>query len=173
MLSRRNLLKTGLYLTGFAAFTPALSRALLPSQNSDNTVFYKLSLLLTGRTQLSQLLSQRALTCLTKEDSDFPVKLTRLIQVMNAANITRADQLNGHRIMSVTETGDTVKKIISAWYLGFTGTPLPLRATDNTRFVTYTDAMMYAPTSDATVIPTYSRGQTNYWVRPPVTILTD
>lgn len=29
---------------------------------------------------------------------------------MNAANITRADQLNGHRIMSVTETGDTVKK---------------------------------------------------------------
>jgi hypothetical protein len=70
-------------------------------------------------------------------------------------------------------TGDTVKKIISAWYLGYTGTPVSLRASDNTRFVSYTDAFAYAPTLDATVIPTYSRGKTNYWVRPPITLNSD
>ena len=142
-------------------------------KSKDTAQFYQLSLLLTGRSQLSQLLTQRALHCLTEEDAAFPEKQRALYQAITEAGITHADQLNGHAVMSSPQTGDTARKIISAWYLGYTGTPIPLRAVDNTRFVTYTDAMMFTPTLDATVIPTYSRGRTNYWVEPPSTIKND
>jgi len=39
--------------------------------------------------------------------------------------------------------------------------------------VTFTGALAYEPTADATVIPTYSRGKTNYWVNPPATLAND
>lgn len=173
MLTRRQLLKSGAYLTGFAALNPLLSWAASPAESSDTAAFYTLSCLLTGRKQLSQLVSQRALSCLSEEDATFPSKMQELVKALSNAGITDADRLNGHPIMSDTLTGATAKKIISAWYLGFTGKPVALRAVDNTRFVTYTDALMYAPTIDATVIPTYSRGHTNYWTQPPATIKND
>jgi hypothetical protein len=173
MLSRRQLLKSGAYLTGFAALNPILSWGVTPSPASDTSAFYQLSLLLTGRKQLSPVITQRALHCLSEDDPQFPAKMQRLSQAIAAAKITETDQLNGHAIMSAEETGTTAKKIVSAWYLGFTGTPVSLRAVDNTRFVTYTDAMMFTPTLDATIIPTYSRGHTNYWTQPPATIKND
>jgi len=173
MLTRRQLLKSGVYLSGFAALNPLLSWAVPPAQSSDTAAFYTLSLLLTGRAQLSQVVTQRALHCLSEEDAHFPSHMQQLVKALADAGITHADQLNGHPIMSEAGTGATAKKIISAWYLGFTGTPVAQRAVDNTRFVTYTDALMYAPTIDATVIPTYSRGHTNYWTQPPATIKND
>ncbi|WP_369787895.1 sugar dehydrogenase complex small subunit [Rouxiella sp. WC2420] len=173
MLSRRQLLKSGAYLTGFAALNPVLSWAVPPSQSSDTSAFYQLSLMLTGRKQLSQVITQRALHCLSEEDSQFPTQMQQLSRAITAAGITQTDELNGHQIMLDAATGATARKIVSAWYLGFTGTPVSLRAVDNTRFVTYTDAMMYTPTLDATVIPTFSRGHTNYWTQPPATIKND
>ena len=59
------------------------------------------------------------------------------------------------------------RPIVSAWYLGYTGTPISLRAEDDTGFVTFTKALMYEPTMDATVRPTYARAGINYWVEPP------
>jgi len=172
MLTRRKLLGSGAALLGFAVLRPTLSWAAVPAAGSDSAAFYHTSLLVTARLHLSPLVAQRALYCLNAEDGDFPQQLQRLWSGCQAAAITHADQLNGHSLMQGS-TGATIKKIISAWYLGFTGTPVPLRAVDNTRFVTYTDALMYAPTLDATVIPTYSRGKTNYWTQPPATIAND
>ncbi|PHI29821.1 sugar dehydrogenase complex small subunit [Budvicia aquatica] len=172
MLSRRNFLISGVALTGFAVLSPALSWASTPAESSDSAIFFNLSLLLTAKTDLSPIVAQRALHCLTEQDAQFPQKLQQLSAEITQARITSADRLYGHSIMT-GPLGDTAKKIISAWYLGYTGTPVSLRAVDNTRFVTYTDALAYAPTLDATVIPTYSRGRTNYWVQPPVTIKND
>ena len=62
---------------------------------------------------------------------------------------------------------ETAATIVSAWYLGYTGTPIPLRAEDDTGFVTFTGALMYEPTMDATVRPSYARAGLNYWVEPP------
>ncbi|KOC91588.1 sugar dehydrogenase complex small subunit [Winslowiella iniecta] len=173
MITRRQVLISGAALGGFAALNPVLSWASTPAAASDPGVFYTLSKLLTQRAALSQVVSARALHCLVSEDADFLVKMHALVAALNTANITDADQLNGHPMMQNRLAGETVKKIVSAWYLGFTGTPVSLRAVDNTRFVTYTDALMYTPTLDATVIPTYSRGHTNYWTQPPATIKND
>ncbi|AKJ43571.1 sugar dehydrogenase complex small subunit [Pragia fontium] len=172
MLSRRNLLISGAALTGFAVLRSALSWASEPNESSDSAIFFKLSLLLTSRKHLSPVVAQRALHGLVTEDAQFLQNMRQLSTAMTHENITSADQLYGHPLMNGS-FGDTAKKILSAWYLGYTGTPVPLRASDSTRFVTYTDALAYAPTLDATVIPTYSRGRTNYWVQPPVTIKND
>jgi hypothetical protein len=173
MLSRRQFMTSGAALLGFAVLRPALSWAATPASSSDSAQFLAISQLLTGKASLSSLVAQRALNGLTEEDSQFPQKLQKLAAALNAAGITSADALNGHAIMADANTGATAKKIVSAWYLGFTGMPVSLRAVDNTRFVTYTDALMYAPTLDATVIPTYSRGHTNYWTQPPATLKND
>ncbi|WP_133624932.1 sugar dehydrogenase complex small subunit [Erwinia sp. LJJL01] len=172
MLTRRTLITSGAALLGMAVLNPSLSWGAAPAASSDSHIFYRISLLLTGRTQLSPLVSERALHCLAAEDAQFPAHLQQLSSALQSAGITQADQLNGHALMQ-GGSGDTIKTIISAWYLGYTGTPVALRAVDNTRFVTYTDALMYAPTLDATVIPTYSRGHTNYWTQPPATLKND
>lgn len=172
MLSRRKFLIASVAMTGFAVLRPALSWASVPAESSDSAIFFKLSQLLTSRTNLSPVVAQRALYWLTEEDAQFPQKLQLLSTEIANQKITLADQLYGHPMMD-GPLGDVAKKIISAWYLGYIGTPVPQRAVDSTRFVTYTDALAYAPTLDATVIPTYSRGRTNYWVQPPVTIKND
>ena len=172
MLNRRQFLLSLSAMSGLAALTPALSWASSGSADSDTEYFYHLSLLLTGRAHLSRLVSSRALHCLTEEDKNFPQKITVLRNMLREANITSSDQLNGHELMQQS-VGQTIRKIISAWYLGFTGTPISLRAEDSTQFVTFTDALMFQPTLDATIIPTYSRGHTNYWTQPPATIEHD
>ncbi len=159
-------------MAGFTVFRSALSWGAAPSGNSDISIFIKLSVLLTNRKSVSEVIALRALNCLQKEDPYFLAKMQLLANTLTTENILSADELNHHLIMT-GPTGDTAKKIISAWYLGYTGTPVSLRASDNTRFVSYTDALAYAPTLDATVIPTYSRGKTNYWVLPPITLNSD
>lgn len=172
MYSRRRFLAAGAALAGFAVFKPALSWMRMPSENSDAVVFTKLSVLLTNRNKVSPIIALRALNCLQEEDPSFSDKMQLLANALRVANILSADQLEHHSIFTGL-IGDTAKKIISAWYLGYTGIPVSLRASDNTRFVSYTDAFAYAPTLDATVIPTYSRGKTNYWVSPPKTLNSD
>ncbi|QGX92589.1 hypothetical protein EFZ10_13700 [Tatumella sp. TA1] len=172
MLNRRQFLISLSAVSGLAALSPVLSWSSTGSADSDTEHFYHLSLLLTARTNLSHLVSSRALHCLTAEDKSFPQQITTLLHALREANITSSDQLNGHEMMQ-QPVGQTIRKIISAWYLGFTGTPISLRAKDSTQFVTFTDALMFQPTLDATIIPTYSRGHTNYWTQPPATIKHD
>jgi hypothetical protein len=172
MFSRRKFIISGTALAGFAVLNPALARLIMPNEGGGGTLFLKLSVLLTDKKQLNPIIAQRALTGLLEEDASFLSKIQFLSDALKTANIFSADELNNHPIMS-GPAGDTAKKIISAWYLGYTGTPVPLRALDNTRFVSYTDAFAYVPTRDATVIPTYSRGKTDYWMQPPSTVNSD
>jgi hypothetical protein len=77
------------------------------------------------------------------------------------------DDFLAHPSSSDQSLRDTIVTVVSAWYLGYTGTPIPLRAEDDTGFVTFTEALMYEPTMDATVHPSYARAGLNYWVEPP------
>lgn len=61
----------------------------------------------------------------------------------------------------------TARTITSAFYLGYTGDPDSQAPHDSNGFVTFTGALMWRPTVDATIIPTYARGGTDYWVKPP------
>jgi len=134
--------------------------------------FLQLSQVLTNRPALDAVTGGRALANLTAEDQAFPAQAAALLRATAAENFTdmRAFKtfIARHEAMR-----PAAMKIISAWYLGYTGTPSGNSDQDDARFVSYAGALMYQPTSDATVVPSYSRGHTNYWAEPPATLATD
>jgi hypothetical protein len=129
--------------------------------------FRALSVLLTGAPDLDPALAERAYNQLTALDADFPSKATAVAKAVGASAQTSVDAFLASPQAGGDGLKDTMITIVSAWYLGYTGTPISLRAEDNTGFVTFTKALMYAPTVDATVYPTYARDGINYWVDPP------
>lgn len=134
--------------------------------------FLQLSQVLTNRPTLDAVTGGRALANLSAEDKGFSAQASALFAAITAAKFTDMRAFNtfiaGHEALR-----PVAMKIISAWYLGYTGHPSGNSFDDNARFVSYAGALMYQPTIDATVVPSYSRGHTNYWAHPPATLATD
>lgn len=143
-----------------------------PAAALDLNRFLHLSQVLTGRPTLDPIIGGRALAALSAEDRRFSAQAGALLQAMTAASFTDMRTFKafiaGHEALR-----PVALKIISAWYLGYTGTPAGNSDQDDARFVSYAGALMYQPTIDATVVPTYSRGATDYWAAPPATLATD
>ncbi|WP_417760523.1 sugar dehydrogenase complex small subunit [Shewanella sp.] len=170
ILNRRHFLASGMVLAGAAMLKPAIAWADAASLTKEQQSFSQLAHFITGKPQLDEVVIQRAFDCLMAGDKDFLTKAHNAASAIKQAGLTSADDLNGHALLDNPEMAVTLQQINSAFYLGYTGTPISGRAKDNTKFVTYTDALMYPPTADATVIPSYSRGHTNYWVNPPASL---
>lgn len=165
-LTRRIVLQSSAAMTALLLFArPSLAV-------SDSSDFLQLSQFLTGRTKLSPIIAARAYSALTAEDSGFAEKAKRLQAAIAQDNFTDMSQFAGFAARH-PDLQPVAMKIISAWYLGYTGTPSMSILQDDARFVSYQDALMYDPTRDATVVPTFSRGHTNYWVNPPSSLATD
>ncbi|WP_256666150.1 MULTISPECIES: sorbitol dehydrogenase family protein [unclassified Pseudomonas] len=178
MITRRKLLYSGAALTGAGLFAPlwassALAQDVNSAASDDIESLRQLSMFLLERQTLDATLSLRILAQCTQSDPQFPDKMKALWSKVGQHHLRSVSQLSGSPFYRDSVMKDTVQKIVSAWYLGYTGTPVSLRATDGTRLVTFTGALAYEPTTDATVIPTYSRGKTNYWVNPPATLAND
>ncbi|MFB9134021.1 sugar dehydrogenase complex small subunit [Vibrio olivae] len=171
--ARRHFLSSSAALMVAAAFTPSIAWADSALLSKEQRQFSQLAHFLTGQSALSDVVIQRGFEALTAQDSAFLSHSAMAWQKIQQANLTSVDELNEHSLMQDDAFAQTVKRVVSAFYLGYTGTPISQRAKDNTRFVTYTDALMYQPTLDATVIPSYSRARTNYWVNPPASIDND
>lgn len=175
-LTRRFLLKC-------AAMIPAASLgrrafAAQPSTDISSQDFLQLSKFLVGRAHLDEIVAGRALSGLTTNDPDFPEKASALWAALRAENFADMSRFNEFSTRH-PEMRATSIAIISAWYLGYCGkydghaVPAVGHPVDNAQYVAYAAALMYAPTIDATVIPSYSRGRTNYWFYPPKTIARD
>lgn len=173
--SRRWLLGTAVSTVAFsvvAAYDPVF--ATVPDVDNREDIFLKLSEFLTCKTNLNPKLATRILAALTAEDNDFPQNVLALAKAIEKEKFTDMRGFSGFATKH-PDMKPIAMKIISAWYLGYTGDPSengrPTK--DNARFVSYVGALMYAPTGDATVIPTFSRAHPNFWVNPPKTIFTD
>lgn len=178
MITRRKLLYSGAALTGAGLFAPLWAGSVLAQEVSsaatdDIESLRQLSLFLLERPSVDAALSLRILAQCTQNDPAFPEQMKALWGKVGQHHLRSVSQLSASPFYRDPVVKDTAQKIVSAWYLGYTGTPVSLRATDGTRLVTFTGALAYAPTADATVIPTYSRGKTNYWVNPPATLAND
>lgn len=169
-LNRRHFLASSMVLAGAAILSPAIAWADAASLTKEQQAFSQLAHFITGKPQLDEVIIQRAFDCLTAGNKAFLQQAETAFNAIKQAGLKTADDLNGHALLDNAEIAATLKQINSAFYLGYTGTPISARAKDDTQFVTYTDALMYPPTADATVIPSYSRGHTNYWVNPPASL---
>ncbi|MCU1719538.1 sorbitol dehydrogenase family protein [Pseudomonas sp. 5P_3.1_Bac2] len=178
VISRRQLFYSGAALTGAGLFAPLWPGRLLAAEGlsaqQDVATFQQFSLFLTERENLDPELSLRILAQCTEADPGFPEQVRSLWHSVQQQGLSSVSQFSASPLYQDDKRTQTVvQKIVSAWYLGYTGTPVSLRAVDDTRLVSFTGALAYSPTLDATVIPTYSRGQTNYWSRPPNSLASD
>lgn len=172
-LTRRRLLGSALALgagtlvLGGAAFRPAFAAGEIAAPD-----FLALSEFLTGHKGLDAGIADRALAALAAEDAAFPAEAAALKAAIAGDSFSDMRQFAGFAARH-PDLQPVAMKIISAWYLGYTGTPSGNSTVDDARFVTYAGALMYQPTIDATVIPSYARGHTNYWAEPPASIARD
>lgn len=138
-----------------------------PAEASDAETFGTLSAFLTDASDIDPAVAARAFGQLTELDATFPEQTANLADAVSSSLAPSMDDFLAHPASGDTALRQTMLTIVSAWYLGYTGTPVALRAEDDTGFVTYTGALQFRPTMDATVRPTYARAGLNYWVEPP------
>jgi len=164
--SRRNFLVFGGAAAAAAHFAPVITaRAAVETAGglaaSVGGDFYRISQFLTGK-EMAPLLAERAWWALTNHDSAFAGKYEALRAFIAASRARTINELKTDKAFSPA-LRQTALAIISAYYLGYVGTPQSLHAHDDTIFITYTQALMYRLTYDKTPIPTYSRWESGYW----------
>lgn len=136
------------------------------------TDFLALSQFLTGKPDLNPAVAARAFLALTEADGAFEGHANRLLAAIQKGRLVDMDGFDGFMAVH-PDLRSTAMRIISAWYLGYTGTPAPLDGEDDARFVAYESALMFRPTADATAVPSYTRGRTDYWRHAPASLATD
>ena len=150
---------------GLSIATAAPSAAGAPS-----AAFVEISRFVTGSHLDDANAVGRAWAQLVKLDAGFPDAVQKLSDAVKQAQLTSMAAFMASPLAKDEALTKTASTIVSAFYLGFTGTPVAHRATDDTGFVTFAGALMWRPTIDNTVIPTFARGGTDYWVQPPAGI---
>lgn len=163
---RREVMIGGASLALVAAGSAVVGQAPVASKSAPD-IFLAVSRLVTGSRIDDPAATDRAWAQLVALDAAFPAAVQRLHAAIAAAGIRDMAALLASPLGEDVALIATARAITSAWYLGYTGKPVSLRAKDTTGFVTFTGALMYRPTIDATVIPTYARGRTDFWVDPP------
>lgn len=153
-LSRRRLLQ-GIGILSVSALCNSLfpARALAAAQMSDNA-FLEVSHFLVSR-PVGPVLGQRYFDALTRHDAQFPQKLVSLNALLQHRKFAHVDDFLA-AFSADNDDWQTAKTIISAWYTGVVGTGSDLE------LIAYEEALMYLPTKDILVVPTYGGGPF-YW----------
>jgi hypothetical protein len=132
-----------------------------------SAAFVRTSRFVTGASLDDDTAVARAWTQLSTLDRAFPKAVEQLSAAIDSSGIATMAAFLAAPVGKDAALLATARTITSAFYLGFTGTAPSAGHKDTTGFVTFTGALMWRPTIDSTVIPTYARGGTDFWVRPP------
>ncbi|SEK00920.1 Membrane bound FAD containing D-sorbitol dehydrogenase [Sphingobium sp. AP50] len=133
--------------------------------------FMAISRLLTGHPEIADDLGPLAWSALVRRDKGFAAAFTRLADAIGSEKLTELAQYPQSRIAQDPALKATAVDIVSAWYLGVVGQVTPY--TEGADFITYTGALMWRPTYDVTVIPSYSRAGPGFWGEKPASLATD
>lgn len=175
-VDRRTLIVGGLVATPVALAGSTLLWATRSSAAGEGskvvapTEFLALSQILVGARQLDATLATPAWAALVLREKDFPARFTALHKAIEAAGLRDMTQWSASSVAADPALKATAVAIVSAWYLGVVGA-VQDRGDNGPAFITYTGALMWAPTIDVTVIPTYARGRPGFWAAKPVTTI--
>ncbi|WP_431101549.1 sugar dehydrogenase complex small subunit [Roseateles noduli] len=124
--------------------------------------FLRLSVFLTGGKPLDATLAGRYQAALARRDPQFDDSARALLAVMSTSQAASVEQL-----LDAPELKDTLRalttRIVSAWYLGIVGQDA------DAELISYAEALMYRPTQDVLVVPTYGAGPDSWGDKPGVT----
>ncbi len=165
---RRDLL-LGIGVTAMIAGGGVGTDALLaaPTVSAPPATFVAMSRFVTGSDLVDDAAITRAWAQLVALDAGFPAAVAQLAGAVDKAGLKTMTEFLASPLGKDAALLNTARTLTSAWYLGYTGTFASHASKDDTGFVTFAGALMWRPTIDATVIPTYSRGATDYWIDPP------
>lgn len=167
-LKRRDLL-LGIGTTALIAGSGVGAGALFadPGAVTPPADFLAVSRFVTGSALSDDGAIARAWSQLVSLDAAFPEAVGKLNVAIHGAGLHSMADYLASPLSQDAALKKTAETIVSAWYLGYTGDFVEHAAKDDTGFVTFAGALMWRPTIDATVIPTYSRGATDFWIMPP------
>lgn len=134
--------------------------------------FTTVSRLLTGHPEIDVHIADAAWSALIQRETDFGSRFEQLSSALSQAPVQDFHQLKGSTVLSDAALKATAVQIVGAWYLGRVGNVNP-RSEDGPAFVTYTGALMWRPTLDVTVLPSYVRGKPGFWAEKPASVATD
>jgi hypothetical protein len=134
--------------------------------------FMQISKLLTGHPEIDDTLADMAWSALVRREDGFETAYTSLVKAIEAAGLKDFADLPQSPAISDPAHKATAVSLVSAWYLGRVGEVLD-RAEPGPDFITYTGALMWRPTLDVTVLPTYARAGPGYWGAAPASLATD
>lgn len=124
--------------------------------------FLRLSVFLTGGQALDATLAGRYQVALAKRDPQFGDSARALLALIRSTQAGTIEQL-----LETPDLQDTLRaattRIVSAWYLGIVGQDA------DAELISYAEALMYRPTKDVLVVPTYGAGPDSWGGQPGVT----
>lgn len=171
-LSRRALLETlaaagvALGIGGNTLLGPLQASAQTAAASAGGAVgvaapdFLRLSVLLTGGQPLDAGLAARYQAALAR-DPAFGRATQALLRLADDSGVSHVDALLDHPQLDDALRA-TLKRIVSAWYLGIVGDDADVK------LIAYANALMYRPTRGILDIPSYGSGP-DTWGHKPVT----
>ncbi len=159
-VDRRHFLRDAALVAGGLMFGGAQAAG-TASTTVTEAEMAKLAVFLTGKADLSTELVRRARHALLAADAAFDRKLSNLIQRIHTAGLRDVEAFRTSVLAKDSELMSAAIAVISAFYTGRVG------GTYRGHLVSYEEALMYRPTADVTVIPTYARGVPGYWIEAP------
>lgn len=154
-LASATVLTTGLIISNAVA-VPIVS----PSSTITQAALMKIASFLTGKSDLPIEMVKRAYDALVIEDPTFPSRLKALIEGIRTAELSDVEAFRTSPLAADADHMKTAVAVISALYTGRVGKGY------RGHFVAYKEALMFRPTSDVTVIPTYADRSLGYWTEP-------
>ncbi|MET0519661.1 MAG: sugar dehydrogenase complex small subunit [Burkholderiaceae bacterium] len=121
--------------------------------------FQRLSEFLTGGQPLPAALAVRYQAALSRHDPAFAGAAGALQRYVDEANAGSIDALLARPDLSEA-LRKTITQIVSAWYLGIVGSDA------QAELISYAQALMYRPTQDVLVVPTYGGGPDSWGEKP-------
>lgn len=121
--------------------------------------FLRLSEFLTGGKPLEAGLATRYQAALARLDPTFDAAASELQRYVTDAKATSIDALLARPDLA-EPLRKTITQIVSAWYLGIVNNDTDVE------LVSYAQALMYRPTADVLVIPSYGGGPDSWGEKP-------
>lgn len=148
--SRRRLLQGMAVLSLSAVCSSLFPAQMAAAQQSAESGFVATSSFLVSR-PASPILAERYYSALCRHYADFPTRFAALKGYIATQNFAHVDAF----LRAVDATHplfQTASLIIASWYTGVVGEGA------GSELIAYADAMMYLPTKDILVVPTYGGG---------------
>ncbi|CAN5565553.1 sugar dehydrogenase complex small subunit [soil metagenome] len=160
-ISRRALLGTAVAASAAIAIggTAVLGTSNAFAAATASTDFLRLSEFLTGGKPLEAGLAARYQASLARLDPKFAAAAAELQRYVSDANAPNIDALLARPDLSAP-LRKTITQVVSAWYLGIVNNDTDVE------LISYAGALMYQPTADVLVIPSYGGGPDSWGAKP-------